>query len=109
MLSQIVTPAFNAYAVLKRFNHHRGFPAFVILGSLLPLLHFRSVNSSTLLTRLLGKESTGLNSTTGGSLFRLSTCMLCLALMFLDVTWGKWVLLNMKKIAYILLQKKTIQ
>merc|ERR1711990_977733 len=52
LANEIVTPAFNLYAILKSFGRNHGLTGFVVLGSLLPLLRFRFANSCGLLRRL---------------------------------------------------------
>jgi len=100
LANEVVTPAFNAYAFLKQFKKNRGIAGFVILGSLLPLLRFRFVTSSGLLRHLLGEKSKDLNDTIAGRVFKVATCLLCLALLSLDVTWTRWVLRNMTMIVF---------
>ena len=93
-----MAPAFSAYAMLKRFGQHRGPAAFVLLGSLLPMLVFRFRNSLSLIKRLNEPKSKGLSQSWSGCIFKYATSAFCVALMVLDVVWGRWALKLMREV-----------
>ena len=98
LANECVAPSFNLYGILKQFNRNHGVAALFTLASLMPLLLFRTINSLTLIKRLLSKEKKDLNVTYGGVIFKYATLCLCLALLSLDFTWTKWTLGHMKRI-----------
>ena len=65
------------------------------------------MNACGLLQRLMGKQNEELSESWPGCTFKWATSALCIALLALDLTWTRWVLRNMLKIAKGLWRQRT--
>ena len=96
LANELVTPLFNAYALLKRYNiKQQGAAPIAVLIALLPALLFRTQNSGRLLYNLSTNRKVG--ETSHGQVFRFLTGFLCVGLMVLDVTWVRWTLKQLSR------------